>query len=363
MCTSLVEIEENGKSVYLLNHNLIIQNAYLEQCEDEIFCYKLKEQIFRFTKKKKSAEKRKIAGTSSETTDKENELNNISIVLNKVLEKQDLLKRCFGTISNGSPDLELNVDENYSLHRSYGDNMFNTLKVIEILDSKYIIPGKSRYYNMRVDEFCKIIIDETFDFIIIDPPWRNKYIRRLRKSEFKKKFAYEMMSHLEIENIPVEKFTAKNSIVIIWCTNSQQHQEAILNHFLPKWNLKFLTKFFWIKLSSNCGKFELHHDLNSESGKKQPFEVLFVASPMDSELNTLENNSNFLLSVPSAIHSHKPPLLELFKKWLPKDREPNCLELFARYLQPGFTSVGTEVLKLMNINLYDREKVESPSVK
>lgn len=43
-------------------------------------------------------------------------------------------------------------------------------------------------------------------------------------------------------------------------------------------------------------------------------------------------------------------VLDLFRDYLPA--KPKALELFARYLLPGFTSIGLEVLKLQNLELY-----------
>lgn len=42
--------------------------------------------------------------------------------------------------------------------------------------------------------------------------------------------------------------------------------------------------------------------------KKQPFERLFIACPTEMSHTINIPEENFLYSVPSAIHSHKPPL-------------------------------------------------------
>jgi len=66
--------------------------------------------------------------------------------------------------------------------------------------------------------------------------------------------------------------------------------------------------------------------------------------------------TELLLSVPSIVHSHKPPLLAWLREYLQLEEnqaDPNCLELFARFLHPHFTSIGLEVLKLMDERLYD----------
>lgn len=91
--------------------------------------------------------------------------------------------------------------------------------------------------------------------------------------------------------------------------------------------------------------------------------MLYLACHADSDLEYASElkHAEIVLSVPSIVHSHKPPLLE----WLlphiqlaPGQRKPNCLELFARYLQPQFTSIGLEVFKLMDERLYNKILLE-----
>lgn len=62
------------------------------------------------------------------------------------------------------------------------------------------------------------------------------------------------------------------------------------------------------------------------------------------------------MSVPSSIHSQKPPLSDVMKNYLPKDFK--ALELFARYLLPNWTSFGNEVLKLQHVSLYKKGESE-----
>ncbi|XP_078009611.1 N(6)-adenine-specific methyltransferase METTL4 isoform X5 [Phascolarctos cinereus] len=57
-----------------------------------------------------------------------------------------------------------------------------------------------------------------------------------------------------------------------------------------------------------------------------------------------------IVSVPCTLHSHKPPLTEVLKDYIMPDAE--CLELFARNLQPGWTSWGNEVLKFQHIDYF-----------
>lgn len=57
-----------------------------------------------------------------------------------------------------------------------------------------------------------------------------------------------MLYNEDICNLPIEKLTKENTIVAIWCTNSLSHIDAIKTDFLPKWNLKLIATWFWVKV-------------------------------------------------------------------------------------------------------------------
>lgn len=91
----------------------------------------------------------------------------------------------------------------------------------------------------------------------------------------------------------------------------------------------------------------------SDPHGKRPYERIIFGVKRNSfrQYSNPENNKVFM-SVPSAVHSHKPPVCELMKDYIPEDA--NCLEIFARYLLPGWTSYGNEVLKLQHFSLYTK---------
>ncbi|XP_062612311.1 N(6)-adenine-specific methyltransferase METTL4-like [Saccostrea cucullata] len=62
-------------------------------------------------------------------------------------------------------------------------------------------------------------------------------------------------------------------------------------------------------------------------------------------------DSRVIISVPCALHSVKPPLFEVLKKYLKEN--PRCLELFARNLWPHWTSWGNEVLLHQHMDFYE----------
>lgn len=154
-----------------------------------------------------------------------------------------------------------------------------------------------------------------------------------------------MMYNEELVKIPVGKLLRSNGIVAIWCTNAPSHLNSIFNQMFPSWGITYRAKWYWIKVTQTG---DTICNFNSTPGK-QPYELLVLGSALkDCEVNIPDGK--LLVSIPSAVHSHKPPLTEIIRDYLPK--EPKCLEIFARYLLPGWTSWGLEVLKFQHLSLY-----------
>lgn len=57
-----------------------------------------------------------------------------------------------------------------------------------------------------------------------------------------------MMYNDDILKIPLENLIHPETIVAIWCTNSPSCTDFIKKVALPKWNLKLLTTYYWVKV-------------------------------------------------------------------------------------------------------------------
>jgi hypothetical protein len=58
------------------------------------------------------------------------------------------------------------------------------------------------------------------------------------------------MEASSLTSLPLENLTTPtNALVVIWTTNSPRIQETILNELLPKWKLKHLQTWFWLKVN------------------------------------------------------------------------------------------------------------------
>lgn len=194
------------------------------------------------------------------------------------------------------------------------------------------------------------------------------------------------------------------ALVVIWVTNKQKYRKFVLEELFPSWSCKPVGEWHWIKVTR---KGEMVFDLDSTH--KKPYEPLLIGQfddrikacehntikksrreNFDNGINemtvytwreknnenkteiSLENNDEvkieekqdvpertlpqhqLICSVPCSLHSRKPPLNDIFRKYLPVDAK--CIELFARNLLPSWTSWGNEVLKYQHFNYFQSKK-------
>ncbi|XP_048219636.1 N(6)-adenine-specific methyltransferase METTL4 isoform X3 [Perognathus longimembris pacificus] len=185
-----------------------------------------------------------------------------------------------------------------------------------------------------------------FDVIVIDPPWQNKSVKRSNR--------YSYLSSLQIKQIPIPELAAPNCLVVTWVTNRQKHLRFVKEELYPSWSVEMLAEWHWVKIT-NSGQFVFPLD----SPHKKPYEGLMLGRVQEKAALPLRNpdvnvpplpDHKLIVSVPCILHSHKPPLAEVLKDYIKPDGE--CLELFARNLQPGWTSWGNEVLKFQHVDYF-----------
>lgn len=86
-----------------------------------------------------------------------------------------------------------------------------------------------------------------------------------------------------------------------------------------------------------------------------PFEsILFArsASAIGGQRDRLPDRK-LIVSVPSALPSRKPPLLDVVKRYI-HGTPVSCLELYARYLLPDTYSIGNQVIKFQCAEYFEK---------
>ncbi|XP_050093969.1 N(6)-adenine-specific methyltransferase METTL4 [Anopheles aquasalis] len=291
----------------------------------------------------------KTAGLFDEITAKVSDnLNSIKCKLGAEHEKHE---------QSNKPALEFvdhfNLAFTYNADSCFNGRNTSEQTVFTELDGEsFLVPPNVTFFNAPISRFNEYLPEsEKFDLIVLDPPWWNKYIRRVKGANARA--SYRMLANEDIAQIPLERHLHGNTIVIVWCTNAPSHIDAIASVFFPKWGLETVGAWYWTKITKKGDPVCRFKEPNG----KQPYERLFIGLPPGSSLAKSIPKELFLYSIPSALHSHKPPLYELIRTKFALEA-PNCLELFARSLHSGCTSFGMEVLKLQNKRLYELAEVE-----
>ncbi|XP_016066979.1 PREDICTED: methyltransferase-like protein 4 [Miniopterus natalensis] len=223
------------------------------------------------------------------------------------------------------------------------ENNSRFTKMITLMGQKYLVPPKSSFLLSDISCIRPLLnCRKTYDVIVIDPPWQNKSVKRSNR--------YSYLSSLQIKQIPIPKLAAPNCLVITWVTNRQKHLRFVKEELYPSWSVEVVAEWHWLKIT-NSGEFVFPLD----SPHKKPYEVLILGRVQDKTALPLRNmlpipDHKLIVSVPCTLHSHKPPLAEVLKDYIKPDGE--CLELFARNLQPGWTSWGNEVLKFQHVDYF-----------
>ncbi|KAF6088617.1 methyltransferase like 4 [Phyllostomus discolor] len=223
------------------------------------------------------------------------------------------------------------------------ENNSSFTKIITLMGQKYLVPPKSCFLLSDISCMHPLLnCGKTYDVIVIDPPWQNKSVKRSNR--------YSYLSQLQIKQIPIPKLAAPNCLVITWVTNRQTHLRFVKEELYPSWSVETVAEWHWLKIT-NSGEFVFPLD----SPHKKPYECLILGRFQEKTALPLRNvlpipDHKLIVSVPCTLHSHKPPLTEVLKDYIKPDGE--CLELFARNLQPGWTSWGNEVLKFQHVDYF-----------
>ncbi|NXP37160.1 METL4 protein, partial [Leiothrix lutea] len=226
------------------------------------------------------------------------------------------------------------------------ENSSNCAKTIVLMGQKYLVPPKSSFLLSDISCLQPLLnYKKKYDVIVIDPPWENKSVKRSNR--------YSHLSSWQIKQIPVPELAAPNCLVVMWVTNRQKHLRFVKDELYPHWSVKTLAEWHWVKITT-AGEFVLPLD----SLHKKPYEVLILGRVQGDVKEALRKSEGVLpipehqliVSIPCSLHSHKPPLAAVLAEFVKPDVE--CLELFARNLQPGWTSWGNEVLKFQHIDYF-----------
>ncbi|XP_028288426.1 methyltransferase-like protein 4 isoform X1 [Parambassis ranga] len=227
------------------------------------------------------------------------------------------------------------------------ENREDKAAVVMLMGEEYVIPPHTAFLLSDFTRIQPLVhYGRRFDLIVMDPPWENKSVKRSRR--------YSSLPSSQLKRLPIPLLASPNGLVVTWVTNRPSHLRFVRDELYPHWGVQVVAEWFWVKVTTS-GQFVFPLD----SQHKKPYEMLVLgryrpsadASTSHSEMSKVPvEDQRLIVSVPSALHSQKPLLSEVLKPYV--GAEAKCLELFARSLQPGWTSWGNEVLKFQHMNYF-----------
>ena len=170
-----------------------------------------------------------------------------------------------------------------------------------------------------------------FDFILLDPPWRNRSAKRAAR--------YEIMDEngpMEVLHSMLGQHIAPNGLIACWITNKTSVRNAALEAF-EAWDVQLIEEWAWLKVTANG------EPVTEITGLwRKPYEILLLGRKRNPEKGESELKRRVIVGVPD-LHSRKPNLKALIQSQLPENYR--ALEVFARNLTAEWCAWGNEVLK------------------
>ncbi|XP_073535223.1 N(6)-adenine-specific methyltransferase METTL4 isoform X2 [Phyllobates terribilis] len=284
----------------------------------------------------------------------EEKCESVSEVCSNKMNLADLCDMTKDMPCGSSPEYTVNIlgtacsscpDGDYLSHIT--ENPSHCPQVIHLMGEKYLIPPRSSFLLSDISCMEPLLHYKKYSIIVIDPPWENKSVKRSKR--------YNYLSPMEIKQLPIPALAAPDCLVITWVTNRQKHLRFVKEELYPHWSIREQAEWHWVKIT-HSGEFVFPID----SVHKKPYEILILGRLLTSDISTAREletqvlppipQHKIIVSVPCSLHSHKPPLSEILKEFVKPDAER--LELFARNLQPGWTSWGNEVLKFQHMDYF-----------
>ncbi|KAL8666290.1 MAG: hypothetical protein Q9202_001559 [Teloschistes flavicans] len=181
-----------------------------------------------------------------------------------------------------------------------------------------------------------------FDFVLLDPPWDNRSVRRGGIYKTQRKAGEDPL--LVLEEM-LGSHIAPGAIVACWITNKKSARATALRLF-ESWGVTLVEEWAWLKTT-------IHGEpiVDVEGVLRRPYEILLVGRSRDLAFDDFGNPGSVALAkkrlvvgVPD-LHSRKPCLKTLIEPMLKDKSSHRALEIFARHLVAGWWSWGDEVLK------------------
>ena len=304
------------------------------------------------TKKRKAESDLSVAGHSTDTLSLE-ELSSIRItdLVPSASNSNDTPPLAFGHASKPEEIHFANDSaEACTLHMMHPSTS-KTYKFCIPPGSAFVVGdcSRAREFHAQVRNHAQELdTRKEFDFILLDPPWPNRSVRRTHKTTGSTYAISPSLGHLQdmLLRMDLDMLMADGCYVGIWITHKPAVRELVLgtNGLFASWGFTLVEEWIWLKLTSEGEPVTL---LTSTS--KRPYEVLLLGKKQNLSLNSPESNAcetrrRVILAVPD-LHSRKPCLKSLVDSILTGRSTYRALEIFSRHLVSGWWSWGDQCIK------------------
>ncbi len=134
----------------------------------------------------------------------------------------------------------------------------------DMKNAKLLVNGEESYLNRKKNVKYFFLKEGTkYSFIVLDPPWMNKSVRRKRP--------YNWSDFDDIKLLPIEYLIdhTRSSLICCWSTNCDKIEEFIKNDLFTKWHCKYLTTWYWLKV---------YLIIRRKKKKKQTIKLIFLGN-------------------------------------------------------------------------------------
>lgn len=202
--------------------------------------------------------------------------------------------------------------------------------------------------HIRLSKHSKSAGPGQFNFILLDPPWDNRSVRRSRKYETIESRGEEADPLIHLEGMLGEHIAPKG-LVGCWITNKVTVRENALRLF-ESLGVDLMEEWVWLKVTTQG------EPVTGLGGLwRKPYEVLLLGKKalkdetVSESKRTIEAEDRaikkkLIIAVPD-LHSRKPNLKELIEPMMPDSNDYRALEVFARNMTARWCAWGDECLK------------------
>jgi len=194
-------------------------------------------------------------------------------------------------------------------------------------------------------------VPKKFDFILLDPPWPNRSVRRTHKTAHSTYSTAESLEDIYqlLMGMDLDVLMADSCLVAIWITNKPAVRDLVLgeNGIFDCWGVELVEEWVWLKTTADGEPVT-----PLDSVWRKPYEILLLGRKSNQysvpvgEVSIVHPpiSRKVLMSVPD-LHSRKPCLKELIEPYISGRNGYRALEVFARHLVSGWWSWGDECIK------------------